>query len=67
VTHYRDILAFYPEAKGLRFARKHLAGYCDQAGLDAADPLRIRMCQGLDADDVAAALSEAFLQMAEAA
>jgi len=67
VAHYRDILQFYPEAKGLRFARKHLAGYCDQAGLDSSDPLRIRICQGLDADAVATALSVAFLQMAEAA
>ena len=67
VAHYRDILAFYPEAKALRFARKHLAGYCDQAGLASTDPLRLRICQGLDADDVAAALSLAFLQMAEVA
>lgn len=67
VGHYRDILAFYPVAKGVRFARKHLAGYCDQAGLEATDPLRVRICQSLDADDVAEALSAAFLQMAEAA
>ena len=66
VTHYRDILAFYPEAKGVRFARKHLAGYCDQAGLASGDPLRARICQGLDPEDVAKALSQAFLQMAEA-
>lgn len=67
VAHYRDILAFYPEMKGIRFARKHLAGYCDDAGLEQGDPLRVRVCQGLDADDVAEALSLAFLQMAEAA
>ena len=67
LTHYRDILAFYPEAKGLRFARKHLAGYCDDAGLDSSDPLRARICQGLDADNVDEALSAAFLQRAEAA
>ena len=67
VAHYRDIIAFYPEAKGVRFARKHLAGYCDQAGLKSTDPLRIRVCQGLDPDDVAAALSSVFLQKAEAA
>ena len=67
VAHYRNILAFYPEAKGVRFARKHLAGYCDNAGLASADPLRVRICQGLDAEDVAEALSLAFLQMVEAA
>ena len=67
VTHYRDMLDFYPEAKGLRFARKHLAGYCDQAGLVSTDPLRARICQGLEAEDVATALSQAFFQMVEAA
>ena len=67
VTHYRDIIDFYPEAKGVRFARKHLAGYCDHAGLNPTDPLRIRVCQGLDPDDVAEALSAIFLQQAEAA
>ena len=67
VTHYRDIIDFYPKAKGVRFARKHLAGYCDHAGLQSTDPLRIRVCQGLDPDDVAKALSSMFLQEAEAA
>ncbi len=67
VSHYRDILAFYPEAKGIRFARKHLAGYCDDAGLASTDPLRARICQGLDGDDVAEALSLAFLRLADAA
>jgi len=67
VSHYRDILDFYPKAKGVRFARKHLAGYCEQAGLTSNDPLRARICQGLEPDDVAEALSLAFVQMAEAA
>ena len=67
MTHYRDILAFYPEAKSIRFARKHLAGYCDDAGLGANHPLRVRICQGLDADDVAEALSQAFIEKAEVA
>jgi len=67
VSHYRDILAFYPKAKGVRFARKHLAGYCDHAGIDPKDPLRVRVCQGLDPDDVADALTSVFLRKAEAA
>lgn len=67
VSHYRDIIEFYPASKGVRFARKHLAAYCEQAGLSSEDPLRMRICQGLDPDDVAVALSLAFLQMAEAA
>lgn len=67
VAHYRNILEFYPAAKGVRFARKHLAGYCDQAGLSAEDPLRRRICQGLDPKDVEDALQTAFLNLAEAA
>ena len=67
VAHYRDILAFYPAKKGIRFARKHLAGYCDDAGLSASNPLRARICQGLDPEDVAEALSQAFTTQAEAA
>lgn len=67
VTHYNEIIEFYPAAKGVRFARKHLAGYCDQSGLSKNDPLRIRICQGNDPQDVAEALRSSFLQMEEAA
>jgi len=67
VSHYRDILEFYPAAKGIRFARKHLAGYCDQAGLSSHDPLRARICQGLDPADVVEALSAAFSHRVKAA
>jgi nifR3 family TIM-barrel protein len=66
VAHYRDMVDFYPKAKGIRFARKHLAGYCDDAGLAADDPLRIEICQGLDPDVVARALSQAFTRVAVA-
>jgi len=67
VAHYRDILDFYPEGKAIRFARKHLAAYCDDAGLLKDDPLRKRVCQGMDAEDVAEALSMIFQQKAVAA
>ena len=67
IHHYRDIIGFYPEAKGVRFARKHLAGYCDEAGLATKDVLRTKICQSLDPNEVAEALRQAFLQMAEAA
>lgn len=67
VAHYRDILDFYPEGKAIRFARKHLAAYCDEAGLEKDSALRKRICQGLDGEDVAEALSQAFHQMSEAA
>ena len=67
VAHYRDILDFYPEGKAIRFARKHLAAYCDEAGLAKDSELRKRICQGLDGEKVAAALGQAFYQMCEAA
>jgi len=67
VAHYEDILSFYPAAKGIRFARKHLAGYCDHSGLSKSDPLRVKICQSQDPVEVAEALSQALLQMAEAA
>jgi len=67
VAHYRDILDFYPEGKAIRFARKHLAAYCDEAGLKKESALRKRICQGLDSEDVAEALGQAFHQMCEAA
>jgi len=67
VEHYKNIIDFYPAAKGVRFARKHLAGYCDHSGLPKADPLRARVCQGEDPEDVAIALEQVFVQMGEAA
>ena len=60
VSHYKDILAFYPEKKAIRFARKHLAAYCDEAGLTKDSELRARICQSLDAQDVAHALRDAI-------
>ena len=67
VAHYQDILSFYSPAKGIRFARKHLAGYCDHSGLSKTDPLRAKICQSQDPSEVSRALEAAFLQMAEAA
>jgi len=67
VAHYRDILEFYPAAKGIRLARKHLAAYCDQSLLSKTSHLRQTICQSQNPDDVAEALEEAFLRMAVAA
>ena len=67
VSHYKNILSFYPAKKGIRFARKHLAGYCDQAGLTTSDLLRHIICQSIDPSEVSQALETAFLQIAEAA
>ena len=67
VQHYTEILKFYPPAKGVRFARKHLAGYCDHAGLTRDNPLRTVICQSHDPLEVQTALGQAFLEQAEAA
>ena len=67
VGHYRDMVDFYPDNKGVRFARKHLVGYCDDAGLSSDDPLRSQICQSLDPDEVAALLPSVFTKMADAA
>jgi len=67
VTHYRDMLDFYPDAKGVRFARKHLAGYCTSAGLSQGDPLRQTICKSLDPLEVETALLCAFDRKREAA
>ena len=61
LTHYNDILDFYPQGKGLRVARKHLAGYCDAAGLKRDDPRRGQICRSLDVNAVKPLLSDIFL------
>ena len=66
-AHYKDILEFYPASKGIRFARKHLAGYCDHSGLSKTDPLRARICRSEDPDEVSDALQTALRQIADAA
>ena len=67
VSHYKDILEFYPQAKAIRFARKHLAAYCDEAGVAKGGALRARVCQSEDPEDVATALREIILNQRVAA
>lgn len=59
--HYARIVEFYPERKGIRVARKHLAGYCDAAGLTPDDTRRGKICRSLDVDEVHANLEDIFL------
>ncbi len=61
ISHYNDVLDFYPDGKGLRVARKHLAGYCDAAGLYSEDERRSHICRSLDADEVRDLLLDIFL------
>jgi len=65
--HYDEILAFYPTGKGLRVARKHLAGYCDGAGLHKDDPRRGQICRSVNTDEVRDMLSDIFLAPESAA
>lgn len=58
--HYDEILAFYPERKGVRVARKHLVGYATDAGLSADDPVRNSLARSDDPDAVRAMLSSLF-------
>lgn len=62
LDHYAEMLAFYPERKGIRVARKHLVGYATDAGLSADDPLRQRLARSDDADEVRAILATLFIQ-----
>lgn len=63
VFHYRDMLAFYGEKKGLRVARKHIAGYIDFSPFispEDKDVLRAELCRSVDPERVIAGLSECF-------
>ncbi len=62
LMHYNEILDFYPEGKGLRVARKHLAGYCDGAGLQPDDNRRGQICRSLDPNEVRGLLLDIFLK-----
>lgn len=52
LRHYRDMLDFYPAGKGLRVARKHLAGYVDAAPShlpeEKLSELKSQICQSTD-------------------
>lgn len=60
LDHYAEMLAFYPERKAVRVARKHLIGYATDAGLSDDDPLRQRLARSDDADEVRAILAALF-------
>ncbi len=64
ISHYNDMLHFYGEGKGLRVARKHMAGYVEHS-LDGfpgvgAEGLKSRICQSVDPSEVRALLAKTF-------
>ncbi len=68
--HYADMLSFYGEGKGLRVARKHLAGYVEFAAQRTGQDLKTvqsDICRSTDPDFVISALADIYLETAEAA
>ena len=58
LDHYKDMLEFYGERKGLRIARKHLAGYTDHAGAE----LKSQICRSENPSEVIEILTEIYLK-----
>jgi len=52
IAHYRDLIAFYGEGKGLRLARKHLLGYLEEARLANEPAIRSVLARSLDMQEV---------------
>ena len=64
-SHYQYTLDFYPVRKGLRVARKHVAGYIDHApqlGEDQRAALRAELCRTEDTERVLAGLRDIYLR-----
>ncbi len=62
LAHYKDILLFYGESRGLRVARKHVAGYLEHAAHIVSDEARRRALSSKETGDVIRILQHAFLE-----
>lgn len=63
IAHYRAMIEFYGETRGVRKARKHLSGYVDHApGLpdDTRNALRSALTRTLDTEAVVSGLRDCF-------
>ena len=60
IRHYRDLIDFYGEGKGIRIARKHLAGYVEHLDLPNEAELRSKICRCEDTDEVVRILTELY-------
>jgi len=68
IAHYRDTIDFYGEGKGLRVARKHLAGYVAHSNFSGDKiALKSKICQSVDPDEVEDLLRLNFTNSIEAA
>lgn len=62
IAHHEAMLNHYPEAQGLRHARKHLGWYLDRAAEPPPAHLRKIILTSLNAEEIHAALREALAQ-----
>ena len=60
IRHYRDLIDFYGEGKGIRIARKHLAGYVEHLGLPNEAELRSKICRSEDTKEVVQILAQIY-------
>lgn len=60
IRHYRDLIEFYPEGKGIRVARKHLAGYVEHLELTNEAELRSKICRSEDTQEVVEILADIY-------
>jgi len=60
IRHYRDLITFYGEGKGIRVARKHLAGYVEHLGLSNEAELRSKICRSFDTEEVVQVLADIY-------
>ena len=60
IAHYQDLLKFYGEGKGIRVARKHLAGYVEHLGLPNERDLRSQICRSVNPEEVIAILANLY-------
>lgn len=60
ITHYRDLVKFYGERKGIRIARKHLVGYVEDLALDNEAEIRSIVSRSEDPEEVVAVLAEIY-------
>jgi len=60
IRHYRDLIDFYGEGKGVRVARKHLAGYVEHLELSNEAEMRSKICRSFDVEDVLAILADIY-------
>ncbi len=71
LSHYDDIIAFYPDGQGYRMARKHLAGYIEHAPLHLspieAGRTRSNICTLSDPSQVRLALKSLYTECAKRA